>query len=219
MKKILLSICFMLILTGNIYAAAPTRAYTYVSNTTIDPNQNNTNENALYSYLQVGVDTYAAGSITGAAISPSASIPYISLSLSNSIVNADISASAAISANKISSGYGVLPSGAVYFMAAGSCPTGTTDVSGTYSNLFIRINAVAGSTGGSDTHTHAAGSYAVSGTTGGVIQDAISTTTDGVNIGDQHRAQTAPFSASVTGTSASGSNVPAYVTMKACQVL
>lgn len=100
MKKILLLIIAIL-LTTNSYAAAPTRAYTYVSNTTIDPVQNNANENALYSYLQTGVDTYAASSITGAAISASASIPYISLSLSNSIVNADISSSAGILGSKL----------------------------------------------------------------------------------------------------------------------
>lgn len=215
MKKLLSTIGFILILTGNIYAAPPTRAYTYVSNTTIDPAQNNTNENALYSYLQVGVDTYAAGSITGAAISSSASIPYVSLSLANSIVNADISSSAAISQSKIESGKGILPSGAVYFMISGSCPTGTTDVSATYSNLFVRINATAGSTGGADTHTHTAGSYAVSGTTGGPSATGGAGGSGASGVTQTH---THDFSTSVTGTSASGNNVPAYVTMKACSV-
>jgi len=83
------------------YAAAPTRAYTYVSNTPIDPSQNNTNENALYSYLQTGVDTYASGSITGDAISATAAIAYSKLALTNSIVNADISPSAAIADSKL----------------------------------------------------------------------------------------------------------------------
>lgn len=100
MKNIVFLI-LTIFLSTNSFAAAPTRAYTYVSNTTIDPAQNNANENALYSYLQTGVDTYAASSITGAAISPSASIPYISLSLSNSIVNADISTTAAIVGSKL----------------------------------------------------------------------------------------------------------------------
>lgn len=99
MIKILFLILFLV--PNLVQAAPPTRAYTYVSNTTIDPNQNNTNENALYSYLQVGVDTYADGSITGADISASASIPYNSLSLAGSIVNADISASAGIVGSKL----------------------------------------------------------------------------------------------------------------------
>lgn len=52
-----------------------------------------------------------------------------------------------------------LPSGAVFFMISGSCPTGTTDVSATYANKFVKINATAGTsagtvlTGTSDSHT------------------------------------------------------------------
>lgn len=91
----------MMLISTSVQAAPPTRAYTYVANTMIDPNQNNTNENALYSYLQTGVDTYAANSITAASISPSASIPYSSLSLAGSIVNADISVSAGIVGSKL----------------------------------------------------------------------------------------------------------------------
>ena len=63
-----------------------------------------------------------------------------------------------------------LPSGAVFFMLTGSCPAGTTDVTSTYSDKFLRINATQGSTGGSDTvtiteanlpsHTHAVGTLA-----------------------------------------------------------
>lgn len=135
MKKLLVLI--LLLIVTNVQAAPPTRAYTYVSNTTIDPAQNNANENALYSYLQVGVDTYAAGSITGAAISGSASIPYGSLSLSNSIVPSDIAAGAVM-----------LPTGAIFFMLSGSCPTNTTDVSVTYNNKFVKINATAGTSSG-----------------------------------------------------------------------
>lgn len=51
-----------------------------------------------------------------------------------------------------------LPTGAVFFMMTGSCPTGTTDVSATYSNKFIKVNATAGTssgvvlTGTSDSH-------------------------------------------------------------------
>ncbi len=52
-----------------------------------------------------------------------------------------------------------LPSGAIFFMITGSCPTGTTDVTATYSNKFIKVNATAGTssgtvlTGTSDSHT------------------------------------------------------------------
>ncbi len=64
-----------------VYAAAPTRAFNYVAHTTIDPAQNNSNENALYSYLQAGVDTYSSGSITNDAISGSAAISASKLNL------------------------------------------------------------------------------------------------------------------------------------------
>lgn len=37
-----------------------------------------------------------------------------------------------------------LPTGAIFYMISGSCPAGTTDVSSTYSNKFIKINATAG---------------------------------------------------------------------------
>ncbi len=56
--------------------------------------------------------------------------------------------------------YGLgLPSGAVFFMISGSCPSGTTDVSATYSNKFVKINATQGTssgtvlTGATDSHT------------------------------------------------------------------
>jgi hypothetical protein len=98
-KKLLL--IPLLLLSTVALASAPTRTYTYVSHTVIDPNQNNTNENSLYSYLQNGVDTYAAGTITNTAINSSAAIAYSKLNLLNSVVNADINSSAAIAYSKL----------------------------------------------------------------------------------------------------------------------
>lgn len=95
MKKLLFFI--LVLISTNVYATPPNRTYSYTPNTVIDSNQNNANENALFAYLQAGVDTYAAGSITGAAVSGSASIPYISLSLSNSILGSDINTTTDIS--------------------------------------------------------------------------------------------------------------------------
>jgi len=42
----------------------------------------------------------------------------------------------------------VLPSGAVFYMITGSCPTGTTDVTATYSNKYVKINATQGTSSG-----------------------------------------------------------------------
>jgi hypothetical protein len=42
----------------------------------------------------------------------------------------------------------LLPSGAVFYMLTGDCPNGTTDVSATYANKFIKANATAGTSSG-----------------------------------------------------------------------
>ncbi len=42
----------------------------------------------------------------------------------------------------------LLPSGAAFFMATGSCPSGSTDISATYSNKFPKINSTAGTSSG-----------------------------------------------------------------------
>ena len=41
-----------------------------------------------------------------------------------------------------------LPSGAVFFMLSGSCPAGTTDVTSTYSDRFLKVNSTQGTTAG-----------------------------------------------------------------------
>jgi len=52
-----------------------------------------------------------------------------------------------------------LPTGAVFFMLTGSCPPGTTDVTATYADRFLKVNATQGTTAGptltgtSDSHT------------------------------------------------------------------
>ncbi len=132
MRKLNL-ILLALFMASPVYAAAPTRAFNYVAHTTIDPAQNNTNENALYSYLQAGVDTYSSGSITNDAISGSAAISASKLNLigitqnitnTGSITNTgafnntgDVtitgSFSVSGSGNSISGGLGATPIGAI----------------------------------------------------------------------------------------------------------
>lgn len=89
MKKIWILIV-LLMTFGNVYAAAPSRPYSYSSGSTISSTQANSNENTIFTYLQSGVDTYAAGSVTQAALSAALSIPYSELNLSNSIKGSDI---------------------------------------------------------------------------------------------------------------------------------
>lgn len=123
-------------------------------------------------------------------------------------------------------------------------PDGFSDVSATYEGKFIRISATALTAGGADTHTHAAGSF-TSPTSGSHTltiaempshyhwADQAGCTPGGANYltnytgqgdsytqrtnsrgGDQGHTHTG---GAITGTSASGSNVPVYVSLKAYQ--
>ena len=139
-----------------------------------------------------------------------------------------------------------LPSGAVFFMVTGSCPTGSTDVSSTYSNKFVRINATPLSTGGADTftitannlptHTHATGTlaaanesahthtagWAASGSSSGVVLVGSGFTSGGTipqtGAGSAHGHTISGSTGDNTTTATAIDTVPAYVTMKACQV-
>ncbi len=111
----------------------------------------------------------------------------------------------------------LMPSGSVFFMFSGSCPTGTTDVTSTYSDKFIRINTTPLATGGADTHSHtlveanlpphhhttAVGGGAGTGYPMSTVGDA-GTTLNTSTVG--------------SGTAFTGDNVPAFVTATLCQV-
>lgn len=100
---------------------------------------------------------------------------------------------------------------------------GWTNVSATYSNKFIRINATPLTTGGADTHTHGVGSYAgpshlhtvpfAGWTNVGSGADAANLTggTGTSTRMSADRDTSLSGTGAVTGTSASGDNVPAYV--------
>jgi hypothetical protein len=101
--------------------------------------------------------------------------------------------------------------------------SGWTNVSSTYSNKFMRINATPLTTGGADTHTHGAGSYAGPSHThtvpasstgwgaGSATSGKLTTGQDGGTSATTDRDTSASGTGAVTGTSASGDNVPAYV--------
>ena len=182
------------------------------------------NEDTIYEYLQDGVDTYAANSITTNAIAVGA-VTSADI-LDGTITTTDL-------AFAINPG-NTLPAGAIFFMVTGSCPSWTTDVSTTYANLFVRINATQGSLGGSNTHTHGVGSYLGTSHTHTVPIDGwgsqdpgagsgrMVTTTEASGASNDtattSQATSSSGSGAITGTSASGDNLPAFVTMKACQV-
>lgn len=97
---------------------------------------------------------------------------------------------------------------------------GWTNVSATYTDRFMRVNATPLTTGGTDTHAHGAGSYA-----GPAHTHTVSTSTEadagsggspvypGGTGGDVHThsaTTSSSGSGSVTGTSASSNNIPAF---------
>ena len=95
---------------------------------------------------------------------------------------------------------------------------GWTNVSATYSNKFMRINATPLSTGGADTHTHTGPSHTHdvtipktgwSRTTVGA--DTISMYDPAGDVTMNTRTLSAAAGAAGTGTTSSGDNVPAYV--------
>lgn len=213
-----LSLSFLLLLLMPLAeAAAPVRQNTYVEGTDIEPDSVMDNEDAIFEYLQNGTDTIRAGAVTTATIQDSA---VTSAKIADgTITTSDLAFTIA--------GGALLPSGAVYFMLSGNCPSGTTDVSATYANRFLRVSASNPSTlGGADTHTHTAGTYAApshthAGTTAIETQPAADGSGGSLGADDDH---THPFttdaggSGAITGTSASGDNIPAFAYGRLCQV-
>ena len=200
------------------YAAAPVRDNTYVVNTEIEPEDVRDNEDTIFDYLQAGVDTYAPNSITTAAIATGA-VTSADI-LDGTITTADLSFSIA--------GGALLPSGAIYFLLTGSCPSGTTDVSATYSNMFIRVNATAGTQGGASVHNHGAGTFAGSAHTHSIPNSIGDNSGGATDTGggqqyslDDHTHNGATGSGgggAISGTSGNGDNIPPFVTAKLCQV-
>lgn len=121
--------------------------------------------------------------------------------------------------NRTANGLTFGRSGDILLSTISTALNGWTDVSATYADKFIRISATALSTGGADTHTHAVGSYSTAahshtGYTGGVSFSGSAGSNTAGALDTQHRHSISEEAATaITGTSASGDNVPAYVTL------
>ena len=208
---------FYIMLAGCLIGAAPTRDNIYEAGKKILPNDVMDNEDAIFDYLQNGVDTYAANSITGAAIADGA-VTTTEI-LDGTIQTGDLAFS-------LTSG-NILPAGAVFFMLTGTCPSWTTDISSTYANYFIRVNATPATIGGADTHTHTAGSlsgtaHTHSFTSGNANESPTGGGGTGAsNMGPSHThsgSTTSGGGGAITGLSDSGNSVPVFISMRLCQV-
>jgi len=123
-------------------------------------------------------------------------------------------------------------SGDLMLSSSAITPTGWSDVSATYNNKFLRISSgTALSTGGADTHTHTAGSLSVashthsySGTTS-ALTGSLHRVDDNSGGSDfdwmSPNSHTHTYSGTsggtapaVSGSTASGNNVPAYIQTK-----
>jgi hypothetical protein len=127
MKKLFL--LFLLIPTI-AWATPPSRTYTYVEGTVINPTEVTTNEDNIFNYLTRGVDTYVDGSITTDDI------------LDGTITNNDISGTAAIADTKLGEiSNGKLAAITTANKVAGSALYGLTGI--TYSAGIIPTDNIA----------------------------------------------------------------------------
>lgn len=113
---------------------------------------------------------------------------------------------------------GGMLSGDWLFSSVTTAHTGWTNVSSTYTDKFMRINATPLTTGGSDSHTHGVGSFQVpshnhTGVTGGPSNTNFLLGGGGTATPDNNHTHTiaTQAAAAITGTSASANNVPAFV--------
>ena len=217
MKHLLLGLASL-----SLIAACPVRDNTYIAGTVIQPADVLANENALFTGIQNGLETncIADNAITTNKIATGA-VTSLDI-LDGTITTADLAFSVS---NQI------LPSGAIFFMLTGSCPSWTTDISATYEGYFVRASATAGTSGGANTHTHTGGSFAgpahthsitdVVQTRGWNATSALSSypTAGAVDAAEfQGVVAASGGTGAVTGTSDSSSNLPVFISAKLCRV-
>lgn len=152
----------LLLLSINVYATDVTIPTVYQTNGTVTASNLNGNFTALAQKINGGLDNDNADTTNGFRFyEVKSSLPAagsqgrtVFLTSDNSLNFDTGSAWVAVQTTGL-----MMPSGAVFFMLTGSCPTGSTDVSATYSNKFLKVNSTQGTssgvvlTGTTDSHT------------------------------------------------------------------
>jgi len=148
MRKLIFTILF-LFFSVNAYSAPPSRDNTYVPATTITASDVTANEDAIFNYLQAGVDTYADNTIVNADVNSSAAIQSDKLTLTSIAQNVAITSAGSFNNNgattldgDVTLGDGTddtltinSDDGITYTPAATWTFTGNQTVSGTWADL------------------------------------------------------------------------------------
>jgi hypothetical protein len=176
------ALLLLILFCGNSFASAPSRAYVYTPGNTISSSEVSANEDAIFNYLQAGVDNIADGTIVNADINASANIAATKINLTSvaqNIVNTgtisntgnvSVTGSLLVSSGTISiSGvqvYGIpiggiiLWSGSVasipanWELADGTCAITCPDLRDKFV-VGAGSSYAVGATGGATTHAHA----------------------------------------------------------------
>ena len=90
MKRLYTILYTILFLASPSWASPPTRQFTYTPGSVITASENLANEDAIFNYLQAGIDTYSPLSLENADISASANIQSDKLNLTSIAQNVGI---------------------------------------------------------------------------------------------------------------------------------
>lgn len=215
------------------FASTWTQSTTYATNGQVTAQNLNGNLQGIGSVINGGLDNDNANTTSGyrffevkSSLPSFGSQGRVVLLTSDNSLNLDTGSSWV----KFQTGGILMPSGCVFFMASGSCPSGSTDVSSSYSNKFLKINATAGTSSGviftatTDSHTLDTSEIPSHTHTTTFYDTGGSFSTSGQILAQNATARVVTSSATGGGgghthTISSATTLePASVTMKACKV-
>lgn len=231
MRKILLT---LLLIPSLAFATDVTIPTVYTTNGTVTSSNLNGNFTAVAQKINGGLDNENADTTNGYRFYEiKSSLPTagsqgrtVFLTTNNSLNFDSGSAWVTVQTSGI-----LMPSGALFFMASGSCPTGSTDVSATYSNKYVKINSTALTlqgvilTGTTDSHVLTtpeipAHTHTVAGKSGGAVgtQANFARADTLAGTGDITSSSTGGGGGHTHTISSATTLEPSSVTLKACQV-
>lgn len=240
MKRLLFSILFVLNVLNVANAGTVSRYFNYETDSEVNSNNLNGNFNNIVTVLNGAVDNTNVNTTAGFRLYEVLGVLPTAATLGRTVfytvdksLNFDTGSEWKKTQASLNTNPGfALPSGAVFFMITGSCPTGTTDVTTTYSNKFIKINATQGTssgtvlTGTSDSHTLTTTEMPAHTHTTDSYCSTISIIAGTSNV--QGTGDTASFSMPTTSTGSGGGHThtlssattlePSSITCKMCQV-